>query len=38
MLNKVKRGRKLLLFAVEKQRASLIFVIMKGSMKQRRRS
>jgi len=34
----VQRGRKLLLFAVEKQRASLIFVIMKGSMKQRRKN
>jgi len=37
MVNRVKRGRKLLLFAVEKQLASLIFVIMKGSINQRRR-
>jgi hypothetical protein len=38
MQNRVKRGRRLLLFAIEKQRASMIFVIMKESMNQRRRS
>jgi hypothetical protein len=36
MVNRVKRGRKLPFF-VEKQRASMIFVIMKGSMNQRRK-